>query len=145
METKILIFSFLALLISEITSQNTVCEQGWNNYDGNCYKIFHRNRQGLEAQQSCLSEGGNLLKISNWTHWLWIQTMSQSDSDASRMGSSIYVKLFVTRIFYWWNYNYKHPYKVGAYSAYYKKFYWISDGSSLSNNYWCNATCKFIY
>ena len=97
MEKKILIFSFLvlALLTSEITSQNTVCETEWNNYDGNCYKIFQRNRQGLEAQQSCVSEGGNLVKISNLIHWLWIQTTSQSDSHASVQGSTIYVKDFV--------------------------------------------------
>ena len=152
METRILlilVFSYLAFFASEISSQNTACETGWSNYGEDCYKIFQRFRYGLDAQKSCVSEGGNLLKISSWAHWLWLQSMSQLDSSSSQYGSRIFVKLFLIKFFYFWT-KLKLLIKVGGYSPKYKEFYWHSDGSSLNNNYWCNATvsnaaCNFYY
>ena len=95
METRILlIFSLLAFFASEISSQNTACETGWSSYGGDCYKIFQRNRVGLDAQKSCVSEGGNLVKISSSAQWLWLQSMSQLDSYGSLFTSYIYVKTF---------------------------------------------------
>ena len=108
MKTNILIiFSIVAFFASQIDTGSvdtgsinnssilvdSSCDSGWTYYSGNCFKVFKFSRNGLEAQQSCISEGGNLIKIVDDTQWYWMQFFIRNNSLLG--GPNIWVNIFL--------------------------------------------------
>ncbi|XP_070696443.1 galactose-specific lectin nattectin-like [Pempheris klunzingeri] len=48
----------------------TGCPSGWSSYGSRCFIVMANRRTMAEAEQICLSHGGNLASIrSFWEHW----------------------------------------------------------------------------
>lgn len=52
------------MVLIEFTDPET-CEQGWEYFDGSCYKIASENLTFASARNSCVAQGADLVKISS--------------------------------------------------------------------------------
>ena len=43
------------------------CSEGWNQYNGKCYKMFNNKFSWPEARKSCASYGGDLVTIDSYS------------------------------------------------------------------------------